>query len=113
MSKKVIVNIAFIFFTLLDVFIILNLNWYVKIINYTFKKSIDISSSLYMLICLIIALISFLIFVSIKLVIENEKDEIKGIKLKLEDGTYGTANWMNDKEIEKVLGVIDYEEYRT
>lgn len=30
----------------------------------------------------------------------------------MEDGTFGTANWMSDEEIINVLGVIDCEEYR-
>ena len=42
--------------------------------------------------------------VCIKLVICYKKDEIKGIKLKKEDGTHGTADWMSEDEIEKVLG---------
>ena len=67
---------------------------------------------LYVVISFIIALIFIFIFIVVKLLVKNEKDEIKGIKLKLEDGTFGTANWMDNEDITNVLGVIDYGEYR-
>lgn len=112
MNRKVIVNIAFFFLVFLNLWLDFNINNYCKILNICFNKKLILSRFSYSVICAIIAVISILIFLSIKLVVQNEKDEIKGIKLKLEDGTYGTANWMSNEEIEKVLGVIDYEEYR-
>lgn len=90
-----------------------NLKKYYKILSSCFNKNLSLNQFYYCVICVIIAFISILIFISIKLVVQNKKDEIKGIKFKLDDGTFGTANWMNDEEIENVLGVVSYEEYRT
>lgn len=33
-----------------------------------------------------------------------KNDEIKGVNLKAEDGTFGTANWLNDNDIDNILG---------
>lgn len=52
-----------------------------------------------MVICNIIALILVLIIIDIYLTIKNAKIENKGIKFRTEDGTFGTANWMNKKEL--------------
>ena len=112
MNRKVVINIAFFFLVIINILLYFNVNNYIKVLSVCFNKNISLNQILYASICLIIAFISILIFISIKLVIQNEKDEIKGIKLKIDDGTFGTANWMSDEEIEKVLGVIDYEEYR-
>ncbi len=112
MNKKVIVRIA-LFFCFINLVIVLNLKTYFKVLSICFNRDVSLSAILYVLISSIIALISFLIFKVVKLLIKNEKDEIKGIKLKLEDGTFGTANWMDNEDIMKVLGVVDYEEYRT
>lgn len=112
MSRKVIVNIAFFFLVSINILFYFNVNNYIKILSVCFNKNLSLNHILYASICVIIAFISILIFISIKLVVQNEKDEIKGIKFKIEDGTFGTANWMSDEEIENVLGVIDYEEYR-
>ena len=86
--------------------IILNLlvNRYIDLLSRCFEKSISLSTSYYAFICSIIAIISILILVALKLIIFNKKDEIKGINLKSEDGTFGTANWLNDKEINTILG---------
>ncbi len=113
MSRRVIVNIAFFFLVSLNVLLYFNINNYFKILSICFNKNLSLNQILYISICSVIAFISILIFISIKLVVQNKKDEIKGIKFKLEDGTFGTANWMSDKEISEVLGVIEYEEYRT
>lgn len=113
MNRKVIVNIAFFFLTFLNILLDFNLKNYYKILNSCFNKAFCLNQFSYCAICLIIAFISILMFISIKLIVQNEKDEIKGIKFKTNDGTFGTANWMNDEEIENVLGVVSYEEYRT
>ena len=41
------------------------------------------------------------------LVIYKTQGENKGINFKAEDGTFGTANWMQEKEITQVLGIND------
>lgn len=38
------------------------------------------------------------------LVVYYKNDEIKGINLKTEDGTFETANWLNDNDIDTILG---------
>lgn len=112
MNRKVIVNIAFFFLVSINILLYFNVNKYINVLSVCFDKNLSLNQILYVSICFIIAFISILIFISIKLVVQNEKDEIKGIKFKIEDGTFGTANWMSDEEIKNVLGVIDYEEYR-
>ena len=89
---------------ILNLILDFNINSYIKILNNCFNQNIIVSNLYYAIICFIIALISILIMVCIKLVICYKKDEIKGIKLKKEDGTHGTADWMSEDEIEKVLG---------
>lgn len=113
MNKKVIVSIALFFLLISYLVIIFNLNWYFNILSSCFGREIRLSIILYALISTIIAVIFTFAFIVIKLLVKNEKDEIKGIKFKLEDGTFGTANWMDNDDIMKVLGVVDYEEYGT
>lgn len=112
MNRKVIVNIALFFLLSIYIFIIFNIKKYFLILDNCFKRNTNITIKLYIVICSIIAIIFILLFITIKLLVQNKKDEIKGIKLKIEDGTYGTANWMTNEEIEKVLGVISFDEYR-
>ena len=104
MNKKIIIYIFAIILVILNFVIDFNINSYIKILNKCFNQNIIISNLYYAIICFIIALISILIMACIKLVIYYKKDEIKGIKLKKEDGTHGTADWMSEDEIEKVLG---------
>jgi len=113
MNKKVIVSIALFFSLISYLVIIFNLNLYFNILSSCFGREIRLSTILYILILIIIAIIFVFLFIVIKLLVKNEKDEIKGIKLKLEDGTFGTANWMDNEDIMNVLGVVDYEEYGT
>lgn len=112
MSKKVIVNIALFFLLIINIILYFNIDSYFEIINICFNKNIVLSKEIYVVIFTIIALISIFIWISIKLLIQNKNDEIKGIKFKKDDGTYGTANWMTNEEISNILGVIGYEEYR-
>ena len=104
MNKKNIIYILSIMLGILNLILDFNINSYIKILNKCFNQNIIVSNLYYAIICFIIALISILIMVCIKLVICYKKDEIKGIKLKKEDGTHGTADWMSEDEIEKVLG---------
>lgn len=50
-------------------------------------------------ICFVIMLILSLFILDIYLLIKKAKIEKKGIKFKVEDGTFGTANWMNSTEL--------------
>ena len=102
MNRKKFIYILTIAFIFLNLIIDFNISSYVKILNKCFNKNIIITKLYYAIICSVIALISILIMVCIKLVIYYKKDEIKGIKLKKEDGTHGTAEWMPEDKIETV-----------
>ena len=104
MTKKTILNILIVLLIIINLIIDLNINKYINIINNCFEKDISLSTGYYILICSIIAFISILIFVALKLILYNKKEEIKGVNLKSEDGTYGTANWLSDEELNKILG---------
>ena len=104
MTKKIIFYILIITTFILNIFLDININNYINILNLCFGTNIVLTKFYYAVICSIIAIISILIILVIKLVVFYRKDEIKGIKLKLEDGTYGTANWLDDNEIDKILG---------
>ena len=83
----------------------MNINNYIKVLEKCFNVNIILTDSYYSLICFIIAFISVLIIIAIKLVVfYKKKEEIKGINFKTEDGTFGTANWLNDNEIDNILG---------
>lgn len=49
--------------------------------------------------CLIIEFILFMFIINIYLTIKKTKIENKGVKFKSEDGTFGTADWMNNQEL--------------
>ena len=42
-----------------------------------------------------------------KLIVEEKQNEIDGFKLKRKDGTFGTANWMNEKEMKEILSTSE------
>lgn len=107
MAKKIFFHIFLFFCLILNIIIDLNLKNYIEVLKKAFNKNINLTSNLYALICLIIAFILILIVLDILLVIYKKKDDKKGINFKTEDGTYGTANWMNEDEIEKVLSTED------
>lgn len=77
-----------------------------ELVRYNFNNLIDIVKVLFsdiklLFISNIISLI-FVLFVSnIYFTIKYAKIENKGIKFKTEDGTFGTANWMNKEELEE------------
>lgn len=104
MTKKIVFYFSIFILIIINVLIDININNYINVINKSFHKSISLSNFYYYVICFIIALITVLFIIAIKLVVFYKKDEIKGIKLKSEDGTYGTAEWLNNKEIDKILG---------
>lgn len=95
----------FIFCLILNILIDINIKSYFNILNLCFGKDIILTTNLYALICFIIAIISVLIIIDVILVFFKRNGENKGIKFKTEDGTHGTANWMNEAEIKEVLGV--------
>lgn len=82
MNKKIIIYTFAIILVIINFVIDFNINSYIKILNKCFNQNIIISNLYYAIICSIIALISILIMVCIKLVICYKKDEINGIKLK-------------------------------
>lgn len=104
MTKKIIFYSSIVFLIILNILIDINIQNYINILNECFNKNIIINQFYYAFICSIIAFISFLIVIGIKLVVYYKNDEIKGINLKTEDGTFGTANWLNDNDIDNILG---------
>ena len=107
MIKKICFYIFLFFCLILNIVIDFNIKNYFKILSKCFDKNIVLNNNLYAFICFIIALISILIIIDILLVIYKKQDENKGINFKTEDGTFGTANWMQEKEITQVLGIND------
>lgn len=107
MIKKICLYIFLFFCLILNIIIDFNIKHYFEILNKCFGTNIVLSSNLHVCICLIIALISILIVLDILLVLYKNKEENKGIKFKIEDGTYGTANWMPENEISEILGIND------
>ena len=104
MTKKIIFYSSIVFLIILNILIDINIQNYINILNECFNKNIIINQFYYAFICSIIAFISFLIVIGIKLVVYYKNDEINGINLKTEDGTFGTANWLNDNDIDNILG---------
>lgn len=75
-----------------------------NIVNYDIKNILDIfkvcfSNIEILIIWLVAALILILFIIDIYFTIKKAKIENKGIKFKAEDGTFGTANWMNSEEL--------------
>ena len=104
MIKKICFYILLFFCVILNIVLDVNINNYFEILKICFGNNIVLTSKIYTLICFINALISFLIVLDILLVLKKEKINSRGIKFKKEDGTHGTASWMDEKEINKVLG---------
>lgn len=92
---------------ILNIVLDINVKNYIEILNICFGKDIVLTTNLYVVICFIIALISFFIIIDILLVLFKKESENKGINFKTEDGTYGTSNWMNETELKEVLGIND------
>lgn len=107
MIKKKIFFVSLFLGIILNIILDININNYIKILEKCFNQNIFIDNKIYASICFINALISILIIVCIKLIVENKQDEIKGFRLKSDDATFGTANWMNEKEIKGTLSMED------
>ena len=104
MTRKILFYSSIVFLIILNILLDINIDNYINILKECFNKSIVITRFNYAFICSIIAFISLLIVVVIKLVIYSKNHEIKGINLKTDDGTFGTANWLNDNDIDNILG---------
>jgi type IV secretory pathway TraG/TraD family ATPase VirD4 len=104
MTKKIILYLSIILLAILNIIIDININNYISILNNCFSANITLNNFYYSLICVIIAFISILIIIAIKLIIFYEKEEINGVNLKSKDGTFGTANWLSDNELSNILG---------
>lgn len=107
MIKKVCFYIFLFFCLLLNIIIDINVKNYFKVLENCFGNKIILTNNLYVLICFIIALISIFTIIDILLVLYKKSNENKGINFKHEDGTYGTANWMEEKDIKNILGIND------
>ena len=107
MNKKNVIYLLILLGIILNFAVDINIKNYIKILNICFQKNISLSNNFYILICVIIAIISIFIIVDVLLVIFLKQSENKGIKFKLEDGTYGTSYWMNESKINEVLGKND------
>lgn len=58
-----------------------------------------------LIICSVVALIIILFILDTYFTVKKAKIENKGIKFKVEDGTFGTANWMSEIELEESFEV--------
>ena len=104
MIRKTFLYLAEIMLIIINIVLDFNINNYIDLLNECFSKNIVLSNFNYGIICFIICLISVLIGLALKLIILNKKDERRGIVLKKDDGTYGTANWLSDNELNNILG---------
>lgn len=107
MTKKICFYIFLFFCLILNIVIDCNIKNYFIVLEKCFGKNIVLTSNLYALICFIIALISILIVSDILLVLFKKQEENKGIKIKTEDGTFGTSNWMPESEMKQILSIND------
>lgn len=103
MIKKICFYIFLFFCLILNIFIDTHIKNYIEILNKCFNQNIQLTNNLCAVICSIIALIFIFIVIDILLVFKKKNDKNKGINFKTEDGTHGTANWMNEKEMTSVL----------
>lgn len=107
MTKKICFYIFLFFCLILNIVIDCNIKNYFIVLEKCFEKNIVLTSNLYALICFIIALILILIVLDILLVLFKKQEENKGIKIKTEDGTFGTSNWMPESEMKQILSIND------
>ena len=103
MIKKLIFYISLFVCLILNIFLDTHINNYVLVLEKKYGKNIVLDIKTYSLICFIIAFISIFIAIDTLLVLKKKSSKNKGIIFKIEDGTYGTANWMSENEITEVL----------
>lgn len=107
MTRKILVYIVLVIGIVINVVVDININNYIEILNNFFNQQIALQDNIYALICTINALIWILIIINMKLIVEEKQNEIDGFKLKRKDGTFGTANWMNEKEMKEILSTSE------
>ena len=107
MTRKILVYIVLVIGIVINVVVDININNYIEILNNFFNQQIALQDNIYALICTINALIWILIIINVKLIVEEKQNEIDGFKLKKKDGTFGTANWMNEKEMKEILSTSE------
>ena len=107
MSNKICFYMFLFFCFFLNIIIDFNIKNYFEVLNKCFENKIVLTNNLYALICSIITLISILIVICVLLVFFKNNSANKGIKIKSEDGTYGTANWMSLEEMTNILAIND------
>lgn len=105
MIKKIIKYISFFFLLVLNIILDLNIDNYILILEKCFNKSIILPTKYYLIIPITIALISILVYLIVFLVVFKNSTVKNGFKLNSKIGTHGTADWMTNKEAEKVLGL--------
>ncbi|MGN1302116.1 MAG: hypothetical protein ACI4VO_00450 [Clostridia bacterium] len=105
MIKKIVVYISFFFLLFLNIILDLNIRNYISLLKKCFNRDIFLSTKYNGLISIVFALISTLIYIVILLAVFKNKEAQKGIKLKTENGTYGTAEWLTDNEAKTILGL--------
>lgn len=105
MSKKIWLYIFLFFCLILNLGIDFNINKYINILNICFKRNIILTIQEYISICSINAIIFVFAIIDILLVTLKRKKENEGIKFKNNDGTHGTAKWMEEKEMKEILGI--------
>lgn len=105
MIKKIIKYISFFFLLVLNIILDLNIDNYILILEKCFNKSIILPTKYYLIIPITIALISILVYLIVLLVVFKNSTVKNGFKLNSKIGTHGTADWMTNKEAEKVLGL--------
>ena len=104
-KKKLFIYITILLLTIIYLIVIFNLKNYFNILSLCFGKNIVLTSNLNTSICVIFCFILIFITIDILLVLYNGKIENKGLKIKNEDATHGTANWMDEIELSKVLSI--------
>jgi len=105
MIKKIIKYVSFFFLLFLNIILNFNIKNYLNILEKCFNRNIIIDTKYHVIISIILALISILIYIGTLLITFRNKTLQNGIKINSEDGSHGTADWMNDKEAEQVLGL--------
>lgn len=88
MIRKIVFYLSIFLCLILNFVLDININNYISILENCFNRNLAINNFYYALICFIIALISILTILSIKLVVFYKNEEIKGTNLKSEDGTF-------------------------
>lgn len=104
-SKRVYYYIALFFLFIFNLIFIFNIKNYFYFLNLCFNKNIILNTNLFISICVIFGFISIFITIDILLVLYYGKIENKGLKIKEDDATHGTAKWLNKKEMSEVLSI--------